>query len=61
MIETVKDCAKNTKLQILMGRDNAYSGIYNSRVLSDFYNVIKTEDAEHYIEINWNKIELKNR
>lgn len=61
VIETVKDCAKNTKLQILMGRDNAYSGIYNSRVLSDFYNVIKTEDAEHYIEINWNKIELKNR
>ena len=50
---TLADC-NNSKVQILMGRNHAYSGIYSPRVLKDFKSIEKTEDAKHYIMIDWN-------
>lgn len=52
-IETLADCAAISELQILMGRDFAYKGIFSSKVISDFHNLLKTEDAKRYIEIEW--------
>lgn len=53
VIGTLADCAGLTKIQVLMGRDNAYNGIFSKKVISDFNNILKTEDAVHYIEIEW--------
>jgi hypothetical protein len=53
IITTLADCACSTKLQVLMGRNSAYKGIFSKEVISDFSNIIKTEDAKHFIEINW--------
>ena len=36
-----------------MGRNNAYTGIYNSDVISAFNNVVQTEDANSFIELSW--------
>ncbi len=49
-------CAKNSKVQILMGRDKAFKGIFSQHVLNSFGkdgNLYKTEDATHYIKLNW--------
>ena len=49
-------CAKNSKAQILMGRDKAFNGIFSQKVLNSFGkhgNLHKTEDADHYIKLNW--------
>ena len=54
-ITTLADCAASTTLQVLMGRDGAYKGVFSNKVTSDFYNIIKTEDAAHYIEIEWSR------
>ena len=51
-------CASNGALRaILMGRDGAYSGIY-SPVVTGFWSgvpdrLVKTEDAQHYVELAW--------
>lgn len=55
IISTLADCADRTQIQVLMGRDCAYKGIFSKEVISDFFNILKTEDAEHYLEIEWNK------
>lgn len=55
---TLADC-NNSKIQILMGRNHAYKGIYNPRVLNDFESVEKTEDAKHYIMIDWSSDVIK--
>lgn len=55
VIETLADCASTTRLQILMGRDGAYKGIFSKNVVGDFHKVLKTDDAKHYIEIEWSK------
>jgi len=53
-ISTLADCANLSEIQVLMGRDNAYKGVYSKKVTSDFSNILKTEDAQHYLEIEWN-------
>ena len=52
-ISTLSDCAALTEVQILMGRDGAYKGIYNKKVLGDFNKIEKTEDSQKYFELNW--------
>ena len=46
-----------SKIQILMGRDTAYNGVYNNQVLNDFVNIEVVEDANTYIKIDWSKNE----
>lgn len=53
-INTLSDCARQTRIQVLMGRKNAYKGVYSKDVLKDFSNPLITEDVKHYIEIEWN-------
>lgn len=53
IISTLSDCATSTEMQILMGRDGAYSGVYNKKVLGDFNKIEKTEDSQKYFELNW--------
>lgn len=57
-ILNLSDCSCS-RIQILMGRNNAYSGIYSPMVLRDFKGIKKTEDAKHYIMINWDSDEVK--
>ena len=52
-IDTLADCADYTEIQVLMGRDNAYQGIFSKDAISDFNNVLITEEAKHYIKIQW--------
>lgn len=54
-ITSVAECAKTTRLQVLMGRNGAYKGVFSQIVISDFSNVQKTEDPDHYIEIKWSQ------
>ncbi|GHV83235.1 hypothetical protein AGMMS50212_05750 [Spirochaetia bacterium] len=61
-ISKVSDCIKHNAQPILMGRDGAYSGIYSTKVLSDFKNIIYSQqDAsgipKDFVEIEW---ELNN-
>lgn len=55
---TPLDCASNHTLKtILMGRNGAYAGIY-SPVVTGFWSgvpdrLVKTEDAQHYVELAW--------
>lgn len=49
-----------SKIQILMGRDTAYNGIYNDQVLNDFVNIEVVEDANTYIKIDWSKNKAKS-
>ena len=51
--ESISFCASKSRVQILMGRNNAYTGIYNSDVISAFNNVVQTEDANSFIELSW--------
>ncbi len=53
VISSLADCGKNTKLQILMGRDGAYNGIFNGNVMSDFQHINRTDETEKYIKIDW--------
>ena len=50
---TIADCADFTEMQVLMGRDRAYKGGFSNMVILDFHNIVKTEDAHHYIEVEW--------
>lgn len=51
---TLSNCSRSTKLQVLMGRDGAYRGIYSKQVLNDFSHIVKSEDAKHYFCLDWN-------
>lgn len=53
LIKTLADCSDTSEIQILMGRNGAYRGVYSGKVLRDFGNIVKTEDATKYIEIEW--------
>ena len=51
-------CASNRlKKAILMGRDNAYPGIYDARVTSHWNKtgggLVVSENASHYVELDW--------
>ena len=52
-ITTLADCADSTRLQVLMGRDGAYKGVYSRKVLGDFKNIEKTEEAQKYLSLDW--------
>ena len=47
-------CAANSKVQILMGRDGAYSGIFDTQVLNGFPNICRTDQVPNYLELDWN-------
>lgn len=53
LINSLAGCTRGTRLQLLMGRDNAYKGIFSKQVISEFKNIIKTEDACHYVRVKW--------
>lgn len=53
LLYNLSQCARQARLQILMGRNGAYRGIYSKKVLSSFREIRMTEKAEHFIEINW--------
>lgn len=54
LISTVKDCTNRTCYQILMGRNGAYSGIFNTKVLTDFSGTLETTDGNFFfIELDW--------
>ena len=45
-ISSIAECKKVFKNAILMGMDKAYNGIYSTKVLSDFSNlIVKTEEC----------------
>ena len=52
-ITTLADCADSTRLQVLMGRDGAYKGVYSRKVLGDFKNIEKTEEVQKYLSLDW--------
>lgn len=52
-ITTLADCADSTRVQVLMGRDGAYRGVYSGKVLGDFKNIEKTEEAQKYFSLDW--------
>lgn len=52
-ITTLADCADLTKLQVLMGRDGAYKGVYSRNVLKEFKNIVKTEEAQKFFSLDW--------
>lgn len=47
-ITTLADCARLAKVHVLMGRNGAYRGVYNGKVLGDFKNIIKTDETQKY-------------
>lgn len=57
-ISNLSDCVLGNSTQILMGRNNAFSGIYSNQVINDFPNIIYTEKDlfghnAKYLEIDW--------
>lgn len=55
-VRTLADCASDTKAQILMGRDGAYSGLYSKKVLNDFENILDVGNKNiKYYKIDWGK------
>lgn len=58
-ISTIKHCIPNVKYALLMGRDNAFSGIYNPKVISDFgsklikIEALKGNELNNFVELNW--------
>lgn len=52
-ISSLADCGMDTKLQILMGRDGAYKGIFNGDVIREFQHINRTDETEKYIKIDW--------
>lgn len=54
IVNNIADCLDHvTKKQILMGKDGAFSGIYDKNVLTDFSNIVRTE-GNKYIKLRWN-------
>ncbi|MDE7322600.1 MAG: MBL fold metallo-hydrolase [Lachnospiraceae bacterium] len=60
-VRTIAECACKTGIQILMGRNGAYRGIYSQKVLSGFGKIVKTEDAPKYVRIEWESGRLDKR
>lgn len=52
-ISSLADCGKKTQLQVLMGRNGAYKGIFSSIVKKDFSKIKCTDGKKKYIELNW--------
>lgn len=52
-IASLADCAYSTRVQVLMGRDGAYRSVYSGKVLGDFKNIEKTEEAQKYFSLDW--------
>ena len=52
-LRILADCAELTSLQVLMGRDGAYKGVYSRKVLGDFKNIEETEKAQKYFCLDW--------
>lgn len=50
---TMNECAKDTRIQILMGRDNAYPGIFSDKVIKAYDKLIITDKCDCYYEIDW--------
>lgn len=63
-IQNIDSCYSSSKINILMGRDNAYSGIFNQVVLNTFMNrIYKTDLSDKneilkFIELNWKNDEI---
>jgi hypothetical protein len=58
-IRNISDCLRRNSISILMGRDNAYMGIYSDQVILDFNNLVYSErdnygNPSHFLEIDWN-------
>lgn len=60
-IPTVKSYIPNTQCQILMGRNNAFPGIFSKDVTDDFKGTLKKTDKRklRFIELNWNSGRVK--
>lgn len=60
-VQTMEFCTQKTAVQILMGRDGAYPGIYSKYVLSLFHsrNLHLTENTKHYLRICWDDDEVE--
>ena len=63
-VPTSLDCAThNLNKSILMGKDGAYNGIY-SPVVTSYWNgrgtLVKTEDAPHFVELEWGTGVVRN-
>lgn len=57
-ISNLSNCVKRDSVQILMGRNGSYSGIYNSQVINDFNNIVYSElnsfsQECKFLEIDW--------
>lgn len=53
-INNVSMCCGFIRKAILMGRRNAYPGIYSQNVLDDFADKLCiVENAEHFVELDW--------
>lgn len=60
IISSLADCGRNTQLQVLMGRDGAYKGIFSLKVKKDFKNIKYTDGKKKYIKVNWKTGDSKN-
>lgn len=52
-ISSLANCGKKTQLQILMGRNGAYKGIFSSNVKKEFRNIKCTDGNKKYVKIDW--------
>lgn len=59
-ITSLADCADSTRVQVLMGRDGAYRGVYSRKVLGDFKKIEKTEEAQKYFSLDWETSKVCN-
>lgn len=64
-LNNIKYCCLNTKVNILMGRDGAYSGIFSPYVLNQFKGRIYRTDLNninnkepHFMELDWQKCKV---
>lgn len=52
-IKNISQCPNKISKAILMGRNNAYSGIYSHKVLTDFNGKIKKTESNKFIELDF--------
>lgn len=58
-ITCIKDCLSPTTVPVLMGRDNAFSGIYSEKVLHDFAGrILYSEGCSVYNPVSFLEIDL---
>jgi len=63
-IKQVTDCIKKDSIKILMGRDNAYKGIYSAQVVNDCCKLCYTEKNDSgnlckFFEIDWQSSDIQ--